>query len=181
MDNLITPDYQKTLQTMHAEQAQWARSGPRFLQRVLDLITIHKPASVLDYGCGKGALIAHINQHYPVLDTDLYDPGIPDFDHDPEPAGFIICTDVLEHIEPELIENVLAHIASLTEELAYFVVHTGDCGHKLPDGRPAHILQRDQVWWEAKLIEAYRPLGFELTFKATGLPMRFEAIAVRQK
>jgi SAM-dependent methyltransferase len=177
--NLITPEYQQTLQTMHAQQAGWAKSGPRFLERVCALIDEHQPAAVLDYGCGKGALAAELHKKYPALTVYLYDPGLEQFTQLPPACDFVICTDVLEHIEPDYIEAVLEHIACLTHKVAYFVVHTGDCGHKLPDGRPAHILQRDQVWWEAKLIEAYRYLGFELTFKDTGRPMRFEATAVR--
>lgn len=162
---------------MHTEQTQWARSGPRFLQRILDLITIHKPTTLLDYGCGKGALVAHINQHHPNLKTDLYDPGVPEFNHKPEPAEMVICTDVLEHIEPDLINNVLDHLNDLAGKYVYFVVHTGDCGHKLPDGRPAHILQRPETWWRAKLIEHFPQ--FDFTFKDTGLPMRFEVTGVR--
>jgi len=162
---------------MHTEQRQWARSGPRFLQRVLDLINIHNPTSVLDYGCGKGALIGEINQHYPVLDTDLYDPAVPEFNHEPEPADMVLCTDVLEHIEPELIDNVLAHLNDLTHKVCYFVVHTGDCGHKLPDGRPAHILQKPETWWREQLIHHFPQ--FDFTFKDTGLPLRFEVIGVR--
>lgn len=179
LDKLISQDYQTTLQAMHAQHTGWAKSGPRFLAQVSAMIDEHQPRHALDYGCGKGALAQELHAKYPALPICLYDPGIEQFAKEPLPCDFVICTDVLEHIEPELIENVLAHIASLTKLCAYFVVHTGDCGHKLPDGRAAHILQRDQVWWEAKLIEAYRPLGFELTFKDTGRPMRFEARAVR--
>lgn len=176
LDNLISPDYQHTLQEMHAQRPDWGKSGPRFLKQVDALIKEIDPLHALDYGCGKGTLAKQLHTLHPALPICLYDPGIPAYHDMPGACDLVICTDVLEHIEPELIESVLQHIASLTKKAAYFIIHTGDCGHKLPDGRPAHILQRDQVWWEAKLIEAYRPLGFELEFKDTGLPKRFQII-----
>ncbi|MGB0818370.1 MAG: methyltransferase domain-containing protein [Candidatus Puniceispirillaceae bacterium] len=175
----ISPEYQQLLQDYHQANIGWAKSGARFYERARELVAEHKPRSLLDYGCGKGVLVSMLNQSFPQLVTDLYDPGVPEFDHDPVPADMVTCTDVLEHIEPEHIEQALYHLQALTKKVAYFVVHTGDCGHKLPDGRPAHILQRSQQWWMEKLTEVYCPAGFELSFKDTGLPMRFEAVAVR--
>ncbi|MGB0818092.1 MAG: methyltransferase domain-containing protein, partial [Candidatus Puniceispirillaceae bacterium] len=168
---------QDTLQTMHAQQTQWARSGPRFLEQVCTLIDEHQPASILDYGCGKAVLAEHLHKKYPQIPICLYDPGVPEFQTPPPACDMVICTDVLEHIEPELIDRVLDHIVGLTKKVAYFVVHTGDCGHKLPDGRPAHILQRPQEWWEDKLDQAYGCA--HIVYEDTGLPMRFQVTVKR--
>lgn len=179
MVNLITKEYQDLLQEMHKKDAGWAKSGTRFLDRVTTLIQIFEPQSILDYGCGKGALASALNKEFPNIPISLYDPGIPQFSTEPPECDMVICTDVLEHVEPAFIGKVLDHISKKTKQIAYFIVHTGDCGHKLPDGRPAHILQREQVWWEEEIVEVYRPLGFEIVFKKTGLPYRFEAVAVK--
>lgn len=113
------------------------------------------------------------------LSPALYDPGIKKHSKLPEPADFVICTDVLEHIEPELIDNVLSHLAHLTKREAYFVIFTGDCGHKLPDGRAAHLIQKPRAWWEGKLLEVFGEY-FDFSFADTGLPHRFEVVITRR-
>lgn len=172
MADLITPEYRATLQAMHKEQVGWAKSGTRFLSQICGMIDKHKPKTILDYGCGKGVLIAQLNQSHPDIVKDLYDPGIEKYSHDPKPADFVICTDVLEHIEPELINNVLEHLEQLTQKCAYFVIHTADCGHKLPDGRPAHLLQKPQSWWSQRISRVFK--GCHIEYKNTGLPNRFD-------
>lgn len=164
---------------MHKQDAGWATSGPRFFDRVCGIIAQHKPETVLDYGCGKGAMLrALVHARLGgVRGFSGYDPAIEVWNVQPDAAEFVICTDVLEHIEPSRIDAVLNHIRDLTQKVAYFVIHTGDCGFVLPDGRPAHILQRPQEWWEDKLWETFE--GFTLKFSDTGLPLRFEVTATR--
>lgn len=177
MDSLISPQYKELLQDFHSSNPQWGASSVRFLLRILNLIGDYNIASVLDYGCGKAAIKKDIEKAYPKTHIQLYDPGIPEHVNLPECADLVICTDVLEHVEEEFIDGVLFHIACLTKKVAYFVVHTGDCGHRLPDGRPAHILQRNQSWWQEKFAQNFSK--FDITYKDTALPMRFEAIMVR--
>ena len=162
---------------MHKTRPDWGKSGLRFLDDIQAIIEGYKPVSILDYGCGKGALVSQINQRFPHIVTDLYDPGVPEFDYDPFPADFVICTDVLEHIEPDLIENVVEHLAELSQVVCYMVIHTGDCGHKLPDGSPAHILQQPQGWWMDLIDEKFNKAGFSCLYQSTELPMRFKVIA----
>jgi hypothetical protein len=59
--------------------------------------------------------------------------------------------DVLEHIEPDYLDNVLDHIQSLTEIVAFLTIHTGPAMKTLPDGRNAHLTQQDMDWWLPKL------------------------------
>ena len=67
------------------------------------------------------------------------------------PAELVICTDVLEHIEPELIDNVLKHIESLTLKTAYLIIDTLPAQKNLPDGRNAHLIIENQDWWTNKI------------------------------
>ena len=178
LDN-ISPEYKAHLQRMHSQNPEWGKSAVRFINRIRDMIDTEMPKHILDYGCGKASIARTLKGEYPNIALQLYDPGMPEYDHAPKIADMIICTDVLEHIEPDKIDDVLEHILSLMVKCGYFVIHTGDCGHRLPDGRPAHLLQQPQIWWEAKLIEAFRPRGFALFFADTGLPHRFEVKIVR--
>lgn len=84
--------------------------------------------------------------------VDEYDPGIPDIAMLPQNAAdMLCCIDVLEHVEPDCIDDVLADIARLTGRFAFLTIHTGPAGKFLSDGRNAHLIQRPIDWWEAKL------------------------------
>lgn len=183
--DLISPQYLELLTKKHTDDPEWARSGAvHFVQTAKQLIDYVEPDNVLDYGCGKGALRDALIGMYDKIVVIGYDPAIAEFANVPaEPFDLVICTDVLEHIEPEMLDNVLAHIVSLTNEFAYMVIFTGDCGHKLPDGSPCHLIQQPQGWWEGKLIEAFGP-DFGFTFEDLankGLPQRFAAYAERRQ
>ena len=54
-----------------------------------------------------------------------YDPAIPEWAAPPVPCRFVACIDVLEHIEPHLLENVLDDLKRVTEGVGVFTVHTG--------------------------------------------------------
>jgi hypothetical protein len=96
---------------------------------------------VLDYGCGKGNL--GIGRKY--------DPAIPEYAKDPDPADLVVCTDVLEHIEPECLEDVLKHIQSKCRKKAFFVISTRPAKKILPDGRNAHLIIQPSGWWVSTL------------------------------
>jgi 2-polyprenyl-3-methyl-5-hydroxy-6-metoxy-1,4-benzoquinol methylase len=175
---LITPEYQGTLQAMHTQRPDWGASAFKFIDPICAVIEKHRPQSVLDYGCGKGVLGTVLHDRYPLMPVMMYDPGIPEYAEAPQLAvDMVCCVDVLEHIEPELIENVLNHIGKLTKKVAYFIVHTADCGHKLPDGRPAHILQQPMSWWQDRIESAFGACA--CTYRDTGRPNRFEAVVER--
>jgi hypothetical protein len=69
----------------------------------------------------------------------------------PIPAQMVCCIDVLEHIEPEYLDNVLDHLATLTEAVALLSIHTGPAVKTLTDGRNAHLTQQPMDWWLPKL------------------------------
>lgn len=102
---------------------------------------------ILDYGCGsKRSLLTHLNLPDGVL-YEGYDPAIPEYSADPKAADLVVCIDVLEHIEPDFLENVLDHLASLCDPFGFFTIHTGPAKKWLADGRNAHIIQEGPAWW----------------------------------
>jgi hypothetical protein len=108
---------------------------------------------ILDYGAGKQRLREHIPKH---IDYRAYDPAVEAISAEPEPAEMVTCIDVLEHIEPECLDAVLDHLASLTQKYAFLTVHTGPAMKVLPDGRNAHLTQQPSEWWVPKLRERWR-------------------------
>jgi hypothetical protein len=143
---LISDEYRKLNRVLHEQNLFYGVGGGKHVDVVKKLAASLKSQSVLDYGCGKSMLAAGLD--FPIWE---YDPAIPGKDALPRPADLVVCTDVLEHIEPEHLSAVLMDLRRCTRRLGYFVIHTGPASKTLPDGRNTHLLQRDQQWWTAKL------------------------------
>jgi hypothetical protein len=75
----------------------------------------------------------------------------------------VVCTDVLEHVEPEYLDNVLADIAGLTKQYAYFNISLMEAMKTLPDGRNAHLIVQPWQWWAEKLREYFTLIEGDLT------------------
>jgi len=152
---LISDEYQALIQKMHRSTNWGDGSHRRAAELALLIRSLGYPRKVLDYGCGKGTLGPALKHVLPYLEVSEYDPGIPG--KDTPPAGkhdLVISTDVLEHIEPECVDDVLANIAAVTGRYFYATIGLELAKHILPDGRNAHILIRPMEWWSAALKRA---------------------------
>jgi uncharacterized Rossmann fold enzyme len=143
---LITEEYRAMNEQLHSSNLAYGVGGSRHAKVVLKLCEALKSQCVLDYGCGKGYLAKELP--FPIWE---YDPAVPGKQEAPRPADIVTCTDVLEHIEPELIDFVIDDIRRVTLKVAYLVIHTGPAGKTLPDGRNTHLIQKPRAWWEEKL------------------------------
>lgn len=110
----------------------------------------NKFVSILDYGCGKGTLASSIP--FPIWE---YDPAISGKDKEPRSAELVVCTDVLEHIELELLENVLKDLKRVTKSVGYFVISTRPAIKTYFDGSNTHYIIKDKEWWEKKLTSYF--------------------------
>ena len=68
----------------------------------------------------------------------------------------VVCIDVLEHIEPEFLEDVLDHLQTLTQHILLCSIHMGPAGKVLDDGRNAHLIQQPMSWWMPKIFERFQ-------------------------
>jgi len=150
---LITEDYRALNAELHRTRRDYGRRGGRHAARVLRLLERFEAATVLDFGCGKGGL----KKALPGVDVREYDPAIPGKDSAPEPADILVCTDVLEHIEPECLDDVLAELARLTRKVGHIVIAIQpDQTKLLPDGRNPHLIVERPGWWRTKLRPYFR-------------------------
>lgn len=145
---LITESYRALNKKLHESNPSYGISGQKYVREVESLVGHFNAKSVLDYGCGKGTLKTGLGSPDYVNE---YDPAIPGKDSKPEPADLVTCTDVMEHIEPDCVDNVLLDISSLTKKAAYLVVATFPANKTLPDGRNAHLIQRGRDYWDEKI------------------------------
>ena len=103
--------------------------------------------SLLDFGCGK-PILYNPNPYKRDLDIFLYDPFYSSYKKVPSKKyDMVVCTDVMEHIEKNNIENILKQIQIYTNKVIYFAICTRPAHKNLPDGRNAHItLLNDKEW-----------------------------------
>lgn len=150
----ISHAYADLNRQLHEENPDYGVSGSKRADTVKKIITSltngEGPPSVLDYGCGKGTLAK-------ALPTPIweYDPAIPGKDQPPRPADLVVCTDVLEHVEPEYLGATLLDLRRVTQKVCYVVVHTGAAMKTLPDGRNTHLIQQPREWWEKQLSKHF--------------------------
>jgi predicted O-methyltransferase YrrM len=131
---------------MHEAYPSYGRTAAKWGARARSLVERYRPATILDYGCGKGALKAQLNGFEGRLEE--YDPGIEGKGAPPAPADLVFCIDVLEHIEPEHLRAVLNHIRSLTRQAVFFTIATREARKCLPDGRNTHLILKSAGEWE---------------------------------
>jgi len=156
----ISDEYRKMQQELH-QNPNYGVASLAFAPLVADLIRQTGVRSVSDYGAGKKNLLKGLSeagiggiQYLP------YDPAFPEYGQ-PQPADLVCCIDVLEHIEPELIDNVIAELARITTGLGFFSIHMGPAAKVLSDGRNAHLIQQPSSWWLPRLVQHFEILQLQ--------------------
>ena len=160
---LYSNEYISQLRELHAR-----RDRPRgFGGKVKPLGLFHsyikkwKPNTVLDYGCGKGTILEHNKKEYPKIQWEGYDPAVDAYMNiKKKKYDLVFSNDVLEHIEPEYVTNVLEHINSLAEKFIWLRIDTNPARKTLLDGRNAHISLNTSDWWKRE-IEILIPARIE--------------------
>jgi hypothetical protein len=153
---LISAEYQAQQEHLHrtTEYGTMAQHYGPLVSTIAEKLEI---THLLDYGCGaKMGLLKNFKVPHKIT-YQGYDPGagLEELASPPIPAQMVCCIDVLEHIEPEYLDNVLDHLASLTEVVAFLSIHTGPAMKNLPDGRNAHLTQQPIEWWLPKLCDRW--------------------------
>lgn len=153
--HLISNSYRDVCLKAHAEgKKPWGADGWKHAASVAKFAKEIGAKTILDYGCGQGRLRMSLEQAQQPYDVFEYDPAIEGKSQLPKPADLVACTDVLEHIEPEKIDNVLEHIWKLANKGVFLVVSTRPANKILPDGRNAHLIVEPATWWLAKFAIA---------------------------
>lgn len=162
----ISPRYLELQRELHARPEGYGGKGYKWAPPVVELIQRYDARSVLDYGAGEGRLVRALRETLPVgIRFDEYDPAMSGLDVLPTFADLVVSTDVLEHVEPEKLTAVLAHMRVLARKAVFFVIALEPANKTLADGRNAHLIQQPREWWAERLIAA----GFR-TESAAALP-----------
>lgn len=164
MAPLISEEYRRQNALLHAKRKDYGAGGGRWVREVAWLAKKHNCETILDYGCAKGNLKRKL-EGVGWTGVYEYDPALDD-KQDKQPCDLVVCTDVLEHVEPDCLNDVLADIHVLTGKLAFLVIALGPSDKTLPDGRNAHLIQEDASWWRDLLGVHFQSLE---TMRGRGL------------
>lgn len=160
MTQTITDTYLQQQRKLH-ENPNYGIASLSFAPIVADVMRINGCKSISDYGAGKKRLLDGLRQ-LEIEPTSYmpYDPVFPEYG-EPKSADLVCCIDVLEHIEPECIDNVIQELERITTNLGFFSIHMGPAGKTLADGRNAHLIQMPSSWWLKKLTDYFEILHLQ--------------------
>jgi hypothetical protein len=145
----ISPEYLALNRELH-RTGEYGVSGSQWAPMVSQLAGMLGTRDILDYGCGQRSLERGLG-----FAIRNYDPCIEGLDAPPAPADVVACTDVLEHVEPECIDDVLDDLKRVTRKAGFFVIANRPAKKTLADGRNAHLIQQGREWWVPRLSRRF--------------------------
>jgi SAM-dependent methyltransferase len=148
---MISEEYQKQLVDLHKSPVFGNKK--EIPAEVSKLIDQHNITSILDFGCGKGLLIASIKEQYPNIEVYGFDPADPINNTLPKNVDMIMSFDVLEHVEPTFINDTLSDLKNRCNKIMHHVIACHPAKRVLNDGRNAHLIIENPDWWKIKISE----------------------------
>lgn len=156
----ISPEYLEQQKLLH-QNPHYGVASLSFSPIIADFIRQTGVKSVSDYGAGKRNLLIGLQnagirniEYYP------YDPAFQEYG-EPRSADLVCCIDVLEHVEPDKLDNVLVDLSKITLNFGFFSIHMGPAGKNLSDGRNAHLIQEPSSWWLPRLSQYFEILHLQ--------------------
>jgi len=164
-ERLISDEYRRQQVELH-EDENYGVASTHFASLVAKVVNQYGVDEMLDYGAGKGRLAQTLIRDR-LIDHPMriqhYEPAVVEWADMPEPCEMVACLDVLEHIEPALLDNVLDDLQRVTKSIGLFTVSTVEAMKVLPDGRNAHLIVEPASWWLPKILERWDLHVFQKT------------------
>lgn len=158
LERYISEKYLKKQQWLHGQPKGYGGRGDKWAHPIKNILRQHECQTMLDYGCGQGTLVAALQNMRNSLAVDFYeyDPAI--IGKQDIPSMFfdmVVCTDVLEHIEPEKLPIVIDHLFKLTGKVLFLVIATRPSNKWFPDGQNAHLIIEPESWWRERVAHPH--------------------------
>lgn len=154
LERYISPKYLQAQKELHKNPKGYGGRGDKWASAVKHLARCFKCKSVLDYGCGRGTLAQKLYKlKADGVEVFEYDPAIYGKHSIPKYKSFdlVVCTDVLEHIEPDKLAVVIEHLQELTNKVLFLVIATRPSNKFFPDGRNVHLIIEPDSWWKERI------------------------------
>jgi 2-polyprenyl-3-methyl-5-hydroxy-6-metoxy-1,4-benzoquinol methylase len=171
----ISDAYRTLNKQLHDETPGYGAKADARAPDLVKLATKNGFKTILDYGCGKGALKPAVATMAPQLTVLEYDPAIEGKETLPtEPVDMIAALDVMEHIEPEFLDSALQSMHALKPKCVFLLVSTRPATKTLADGRNAHLIVEKKEWWLPRLTAYFHQahcVEFPTSFLFIGIPL----------
>ncbi len=122
----ISPQHQRRCRTKHAQSDGYGRHRHLYLHDTMRALAATvaaergRPATLFDYGCGKGRFMEEMRGLGVFGEIAGYDPGVATFETLPNAQYDIVtCLDVLDAAE-RFVDGVIADVARITAHTAVF-------------------------------------------------------------
>lgn len=157
----------------YREMADRGRSfyGLSIMQHMSDireLVLATKSERLLDFGCGRGDAydFPYWVQRYWHIEAApaLYDPAF--VKHNVLPTGTfdgVICSDVLEHIAEEDVDEFVQRLFGYAEKFVWASVCCRPAKKSFDDGTNMHVTIKPMEWWKAKFDKYANGRLYQLT------------------
>lgn len=157
---LYSDEYLALIRDHH--KGHWGGACKGYEDMIHKYMLLTKSKTLLDFGAGKGMLsqqqeifMSNYEDYYKIIP---YDPGNPAFDEwiNPPVCDASFSADVMEHIEPEYIDNTLQFIYDKTNNWTYHKICTKPASNNfrstMKDEKPRnlHTLVKPAHWWANK-------------------------------
>lgn len=146
--SIISKPYLKLQRELHEANPAYGASGHLHVGWVTRTAAKYGAQKILDYGCGKQTLSSVLP---PQLKYTGYDPAFREIAGAPAQADLVVALDVMEHVEPTYLREVLKDIHRVTRFAALMTISTRPAGKILADGRNAHLIIEPPLWWLMQL------------------------------
>lgn len=129
--------------------------------------------TILDYGSGKGQQYSNLKLDlYWGVEVDCYDPGYEPFFELPNKLyDGVICTEVMEHVPEDEVDQVMTEIFERATKFVYFSIALSLAGKKLLDGSNVHVTIKPMKWWNEK-INQHNKNGIKVVCLFSGIDKR---------
>lgn len=125
-------------------------------------------STILDFGCGYGALNNKIGNK---LEVTEYDAGIDG--KNKLPVGkfdMVVCCDVMEHVEPMFVDQTIDWLYYYATKMIYLSICCAPSLEAFPDGSNLHLTIQTPSWWMSRFEE--RGSKFSYVGTDRGLTMK---------
>ncbi len=154
--NTITGRYQTHMAKEH-HGSNWGTTGWKYSGQLAIQCIATRPYinTILDFGCGKGTMKPFLQQQFPDKLITEYDPGIPGKDTMPHGQfDMVLTTDVLEHVEPHLLDNTIKKLEELTRFVLFNDIACSPTFKTFGEGpyigEDLHLTVEEPIWWREK-------------------------------